>query len=54
MCVARGLPVARIGVVDGSALEVQGQFTVPLEELREAWTGTFARLFGHSLAGTDV
>jgi phosphoribosylformylglycinamidine synthase len=46
MCTFRGVPVARIGVVDGEELEVQGQFSVPLAELREAWTGTFPKLFG--------
>jgi phosphoribosylformylglycinamidine synthase len=49
MCVARGLPVARVGVVDGDVLEVQGQFTVPLEELREAHTAPFRKLFGHAV-----
>jgi phosphoribosylformylglycinamidine synthase len=46
MCKFRGVPVARIGVVDGDALDVQGQFSIPLDELREAWTGTFPKLFG--------
>ncbi len=46
MCRFRGLPVARIGVVDGDAVEVQGQFSIPLEELRRAHTGTFPALFG--------
>ncbi|OIV38666.1 phosphoribosylformylglycinamidine synthase II [Mangrovactinospora gilvigrisea] len=36
MCRARSLPAARIGVVDGDALDIQGQFAVSLEELREA------------------
>ncbi|MBN3932030.1 phosphoribosylformylglycinamidine synthase subunit PurL [Streptomyces verrucosisporus] len=36
MCGARGLPATRIGVVDGDAIEVQGQFSVSLAELREA------------------
>ncbi|PLW65898.1 phosphoribosylformylglycinamidine synthase subunit PurL [Streptomyces sp. SCUT-3] len=35
MCGARGLPATRIGVVDGDALEVQGQFSIPLAELRQ-------------------
>ncbi|TQS42442.1 phosphoribosylformylglycinamidine synthase subunit PurL [Cryptosporangium phraense] len=50
MCTMRGLPWARIGVVDqvGEALEVQGQFTIPLAELRSAWTGTLPALFGRS------
>ena len=51
MCAARGIPFARIGVVDdggspdGSAepaLDVQGLFTVPLAELRAAHEGTLA------------
>jgi phosphoribosylformylglycinamidine synthase len=46
MCSARGLPAARIGVLDGDALEVQGQFTLPLAELREASTGVLEGLFG--------
>ena len=36
MCGARGLPATRIGVVDGDAIEVQGEFTLPLAELRTA------------------
>jgi len=46
MCDARGLPCARIGVVDGDTLEVQDQFEVGLAELREAHEGTLPRLFG--------
>jgi phosphoribosylformylglycinamidine synthase len=47
MCTARNVPAARIGVVDGEVggLEVQDQFTVSLEELREANESTFPRLF---------
>jgi phosphoribosylformylglycinamidine synthase len=44
MCTARGFPHARIGVTDGTgpdaALDVQGLFALPLEELRAAWSGT--------------
>ncbi|SEG24951.1 phosphoribosylformylglycinamidine synthase subunit II [Actinacidiphila yanglinensis] len=36
MCGARGLPAVRVGVVDGDALEVQGEFSIPLTELGEA------------------
>ncbi|SER49440.1 phosphoribosylformylglycinamidine synthase subunit PurL [Streptomyces qinglanensis] len=46
MCAARGLPAARIGVVDGEALEVQGQFSLPLAELRRHHEGTIPELFG--------
>jgi phosphoribosylformylglycinamidine synthase len=50
MCDARGLPCTRIGVTDGSSLDVQDVLDVPLEELREAHEGTLPRLFG-PLAG---
>src|SRR3954471_17436927 len=44
MCTARGFPHVRIGVTDGTgegaALDVQDQFSVPLADLREAWTAT--------------
>lgn len=48
MCEARGLPAVRIGVVDqgSDSVEVQGQFSVPLTELRAAFEGTLPRLFG--------
>ncbi|MBS2965128.1 phosphoribosylformylglycinamidine synthase subunit PurL [Actinocrinis puniceicyclus] len=46
VCRSRGLPVARIGVVEGEAVEVRSQFSIPLEELRRAHTGTFPALFG--------
>lgn len=44
MCHARGLPATRIGVVDGDTIEVQGQFELTLEELREAHEGTIPAL----------
>ena len=44
MCGARGLPATRIGVVDGDAVEVQGEFTLPLAELREAHEATIPAL----------
>jgi phosphoribosylformylglycinamidine synthase len=46
MCAARSFPCTRIGVVVGDALEVQGSFTVPLDELRAAHEATLPRLFG--------
>jgi phosphoribosylformylglycinamidine synthase subunit PurL len=50
MCAARGFAHARIGVTDGrgddAVLDVQGQFTVPLAELREAWSATLPAAFG--------
>ncbi|MEU8567024.1 phosphoribosylformylglycinamidine synthase subunit PurL [Streptomyces pathocidini] len=44
MCGARGLPAARIGVVDGESLEIQGQFSLPLSELRRAHEETIPAL----------
>ncbi len=48
MCEARGLPAARIGVVDSAAaeIEVQGLFTVSLDELRATSEGVLPGLFG--------
>lgn len=52
MCEARGLPATRVGVVDQGpdggepAIEVQGQFTVTLEELRRTSEGVLPGLFG--------
>jgi phosphoribosylformylglycinamidine synthase len=46
MCTARRFPHTRIGVLDGDVLEVQGQFTVPLAELRDPYEATLPELFG--------
>ncbi len=44
---ARGVPAVRIGVTDDSGdLEVQGQFTLPLEEARAAWEAPLPAHFG--------
>jgi len=50
MCDARGLPCTRIGVTDGTALEVQDVLAVSLDELRVAHESTLPNLFG-PLAG---
>ncbi|MFD7906765.1 phosphoribosylformylglycinamidine synthase subunit PurL [Kitasatospora sp. NPDC057904] len=44
MCTARGLPATRIGVVDGDSIDVQGQFSVTLAELKDAHTGVIEAL----------
>lgn len=44
MCGARGLPATRIGVVDGGTIDVQGQFSIPLAELREPYEATIPGL----------
>jgi phosphoribosylformylglycinamidine (FGAM) synthase-like enzyme len=48
LCTAGGLPAQPIGVLDilESAVEVQGQFRLPLAELRVAWASTLPALFG--------
>ncbi|SFV23474.1 phosphoribosylformylglycinamidine synthase subunit PurL [Micrococcus terreus] len=48
MTSARNFPVARIGVVDraSEALDVQGAFSLPIAELREAWESTLPTHFG--------
>ncbi|HEY2273562.1 MAG TPA: phosphoribosylformylglycinamidine synthase subunit PurL [Jatrophihabitantaceae bacterium] len=48
LCADRGLPAARIGTIDvlGPSLEIDGQFTVALRELRAAWKGTLPARFG--------
>jgi phosphoribosylformylglycinamidine synthase len=50
MCTARRFVHLRVGVTDGvgaeAALEVQGQFSVTLAELRTAWSATLPAAFG--------
>jgi phosphoribosylformylglycinamidine synthase II len=49
LCASRGFANATIGVVDGSgddsALDVQGQFNLPLSDLRTAHTSTLPAVF---------
>jgi phosphoribosylformylglycinamidine synthase len=56
MCEERQLPFTRIGSVaaEGADLTVTGQFSVGLDELREAWTATLPRLFGSTIATNVV
>jgi phosphoribosylformylglycinamidine synthase len=48
LCEGRGYPVRRIGVTDAAsdALEVQGMFTVPIDELRSVNRAPLADAFG--------
>jgi phosphoribosylformylglycinamidine synthase len=48
LCAERGVAWTPIGVTDGQngALDIRGQFSVPLDELREAHTATMPKLFG--------
>ncbi len=52
MCSARGLPCSRIGVTDGTSLEVQDVLELGLDRLREAHEGTLPALFGPLAGGT--
>ncbi|ROT33777.1 phosphoribosylformylglycinamidine synthase subunit PurL [Micromonospora sp. HM5-17] len=47
LCAERGVPWTLIGVTDaaGGELEVRGQFTIGLDELRAAYSGTLPALF---------
>jgi phosphoribosylformylglycinamidine synthase subunit PurL len=49
LCGSRGFACASIGVVEDVAgsLEVQGQFVLPLDELRTAHTSTLPAIFAH-------
>ena len=47
MLAARGVPARRIGVTeDPDEIEVQGQFTLPLDEARAAWEAPLPSRFG--------
>jgi phosphoribosylformylglycinamidine synthase len=46
LCEAAGVPVTRLGVVGGDALTVEGRFSIPLHELREAHEGTLPSYVG--------
>ncbi|MFC6173521.1 phosphoribosylformylglycinamidine synthase subunit PurL [Subtercola frigoramans] len=52
LCDGRGYPVLRIGVTDklDAALDVQGYFSVGIDELRETHRGTLPARFASSLA----
>ena len=55
LCEGRGYPLLRIGVTDaggadGPALELQGQFTLPLSTLRERWSAPLRDALGAGAA----
>jgi phosphoribosylformylglycinamidine synthase len=45
-CVQHGIPVTRLGRTGGDALVVEGEFDIPLTELRVAYESTLPKLFG--------
>ena len=51
LCEGRGYPVARIGVTDGTALEIQDVFTVDGDELRGVHTAIMQQHFGAVVGG---
>jgi phosphoribosylformylglycinamidine synthase len=46
LCAGFGVPVADLGVTGGTELTVEGQFSVPLDELRESWSATLPAALG--------
>ncbi|HEY7487489.1 MAG TPA: AIR synthase-related protein, partial [Streptosporangiaceae bacterium] len=46
LCEAAGVPVRRLGVIGGDALEIEDVFSIPLSELREAHQVTLPRYVG--------
>ena len=54
LCEGRDYPVLKIGVTDGqgadAAIELQDRFTLPLTELRSAWSATLPDRFGQVIA----
>jgi phosphoribosylformylglycinamidine synthase len=45
-CADHGVPATRLGQVGGAALDVAGQFSIGLDELRSTSTATLPALFG--------
>jgi len=55
-CEERQVALTRLGTVaaEGAPLEVTGQFSLALDELREAWSATLPKLFGSTIASNVV
>jgi len=45
LAAAHGVPVTPLGVTAGRALVVDGQFEIPLDDLRSAWSATLPAVF---------
>jgi phosphoribosylformylglycinamidine (FGAM) synthase-like enzyme len=45
LAMTHGVPVTHLGETGGSALVVDGQFELPLDELRDVWTATLPAVF---------
>jgi phosphoribosylformylglycinamidine synthase len=46
LAAAHGVPLTALGVTGGDTLAVDGQFEIPLPELREAWAATLPAALG--------
>lgn len=46
LCARHDVPMTELGSTGGDVLAVEGQFEVPLAELREAWTATLPNALG--------
>nr|WP_236642740.1 phosphoribosylformylglycinamidine synthase subunit PurL [Actinoplanes utahensis] len=50
-----GVPVTAVGVTtEERTLEVEGQFSIPLDEVRQAWSSTLRDLFGGTVSRNAV
>jgi phosphoribosylformylglycinamidine synthase subunit PurL len=55
LCDEHGVPWTALGVVDhGAELEIRNQFSLPLDELRAAYSGTLPKYFGAAFAVADA
>ena len=46
MAGALGVPLRRLGTTGGDAFTVEGAFSIPLDELRAAWSPTLPAALG--------
>ena len=46
MAGALGVPIRHLGTTGGDAFTVDGAFSIPLDELRTAWTSTLPAALG--------
>ncbi|MGY2876589.1 phosphoribosylformylglycinamidine synthase subunit PurL [Marmoricola sp. URHA0025 HA25] len=46
LALEHGVPLSRLGQTGGDSLDVDGQFEIPLDELRDTWTATLPAALG--------
>ncbi|WJZ03604.1 phosphoribosylformylglycinamidine synthase subunit PurL [Corynebacterium freiburgense] len=50
-----GIPCVKLGSTnEDRVLRINGQFDIPLDELREAWEATLPSIFGHAVGANSV